>query len=585
MRTSLAAIVAVAALMVFAPSLSGLHPNATASASISLASYNPTPVARFHAPLSDAGLEGLTHAPIPSVVGVAAGPAATTGGMSSVPSNALRFINDGSYMPQSETTIAVDPYNTSLVVGGVNDARMFFCPSLPRSSCPSGYTSSLSEFSVSNDGGATLMKSNDLPGVDVTDYDPGTGTNVSDFLVSWGDPSIAAGTGTTFYYASLAISTTTSANGVMLAVSNNNLWNPHNGCVTPLATPDTNPCWTSKLVFGNLTTTAGSFEDKELIAVDHDLSSPYFGDIYVSWDHFYPTGYSSTYAARCTPSLSCTMISGGSAPVLSGSDPFVAFSTPTVSGSGSVYVSWCNYGTPVSLGPIKCIERGSGNGGSTWGARHMILSFDGPNTMLPWAGGTVGFATEQFRTDNIPVIAADTSGMTSDLYFVISVCTSGNYLGFSYPFEPGLCGQSQVVTSTSTNGGATWSTPMNVSTPAVNTQPWVSVDPSNGHVVITYLTSAYDPFNHRIDVVSAVSSNNGSSYTNHRLTNVSNEPDSDPNYYDYFQTFGGSWSVPQYGDYIQAAEMNGHIWALFTGDYASEQGTLQADPFLVMGSD
>lgn len=586
-RTTMAAVVAVAVLMAFAPGLNGLHASPAPSTMTPLVTYNPAPAAKFHAPVSTVGIDGLARTSIPSITGAGSIPAlASGGGMTSVPSNAIRFIHDGSYMPQSETTIAVNPANNSLVVGGVNDGRWFFCPALPAANCPSGWTVSLSGFSVSNNGGATVLKSNDLPGLDVTTFNPANQTNASDFLVSWGDPSLAAGVGSAFYYASLAISPTTGANGIELSESNANLWSTHNACVTPQATPDTNPCWSSTLVFGNLTVGAGSFEDKELIAVDHDLSSAFYGDVYITWDHFSPSGTSSTYGARCTSALVCTMISGGGAAItISGSDPFVAFSTPTVDASGNLFVTWCNYGTATTIGPIKCSERGSSPGGTSWGGRSLIVSFAGRNSMLPWAGALVGFATEQFRTDSVPDIAADTSGISSNLYFTIAVCVSGSYFAFAAPGEPGLCGQTQIVTAESTNGGKSWSTPMNVSTPAVNAQPWVTVDPSNGHVVIAWLSSQYDAFNHRMDVVTAVSANQGSSYTNSRLTTVSNEPDADPNYFNYLQQFGGSFSVPQYGDYIQAVAMHGQVWVLFTGDYTAELGTLQADPYLVMGTD
>src|SRR5207247_508710 len=80
----------------------------------------------------------------------------------------------------------------------------------------------------------------------------------------------------------------------------------------------------------------------------------------------------------------------------------------------------------------------------------------------------VGFATEQFRTDSIPVIAVDTSTSSNNLYFTIAACTSGSYYNFYGPFFPGNCGHSAILFSRSTDGGATWSTPATLSAPAVN---------------------------------------------------------------------------------------------------------------------
>jgi len=62
----------------------------------------------------------------------------------SIPSGLLRFINDSSYMPQSEESIAVDPNNLGHVVGAYNDARFFLCPVLKAADCPDGYTKSVS---------------------------------------------------------------------------------------------------------------------------------------------------------------------------------------------------------------------------------------------------------------------------------------------------------------------------------------------------------------------------------------------------------------------------------------------------------
>lgn len=548
-------------------------------------SYNPAPLNRFHAPISsiaDVALVGGKPGPsLAAPVRPSSGPGG--GGMTSVPVNALRFIQDASYMPQSETTIAVDPQNLSRVVGGVNDARMFFCPALPSADCPSGYTESLSEFTTSADGGSSVAKSNWIPGLPVTLTN--SSGSFPDNLTSWGDPSVVYGSGGNFYYASLAISQDSSANGIELAVSNSNLWKPGSPCATSLANPNSNGCWSQALVFGNLSPQAGSFEDKELVAVDHDAASLYFGDAYVAWDHFYPNGTSSTYLARCTPALVCTMLSGGTLPVISGASPFVAFSTPAVGANGRVYVSWCNFGTFTTVGPVTCSETSSGPGGTSFGKIHTILSFFGPRTTFPKYTALSGFATEQFRTADIDVLAVDTSGTSNNLYFAVDLCTGGNYYGFASPAVPGNCGQSGVVFARSTNGGASWTGAHLISaSSAVNVQPWVSVDPSNGDVVVAYYTTQFDPFNHRIDVVAQVSKNLGESFKMVRVTSASDEPNADPAMYDYFVAngFGGSFIVPQFGDYLQVEALDGTIYTSFTGNYQVELGTFQADPYLAV---
>ncbi|MCI4350492.1 MAG: glycoside hydrolase [Thermoplasmata archaeon] len=540
-------------------------------------SYNPYPANKFHAPLSDIGLIGAiggvprgpsTHAP-PSV----------GSGVSSVSVNALRFIQDGSYLPQSETTIALDPGNAHHIVGGSNDARWFFCPTLAPSACPSGYTASLSLFSTSSDGGTSVAKSNDLPGLNYTSATVPSGG----FLASWGDPALAAGLHGTFYYASLAIDPNTGANGVELSVSNAKLWNASQACLTKLVSPWHNPCWSSALIYGNLTLHATTFEDKELIGVDKNPLSAYYGDAYVGWDHFNSNGTSTSAVARCTPALVCTMIAGPGAPNINGADVFVAWTNPVVGKNGGVYVSWCNFGTTTTVNPVNCSIASSPAGGTAFGAPHLVLSYMGAGTTLPNAYVISGYATEQFRTGDIPTTAVDTSGITNNLYYAIAVCVQGNYYpGLVGGGTPGNCGLSQIAVTSSSNGGTTWTTPVYVSTPAVNSQPWATVDPSDGKLAVVYYSTQYDAFNHRTDVVASTSIDHGTTWGLMRVTNVSDEPNADPQMFDYSRAngFGGSMSVPQYGDYLQAVAFGGTLWVLFTGNYQAEQGTFQVDPFL-----
>ncbi len=510
-----------------------------------------------------------------------------------IPSGLTRFINDSSYMPQSETSVAVDPLNPHVVVGGYNDGRYFLCKSLRTQDCPNGYTESVSGFSVSTDGGASVMKSDDLPGISSTETNLTSGGTVRSFLVSWGDPWVAAAPDGTFYYSTLAIDPANGVSGVMLAKSNQNLLDPGYSCATALNSPAVNSCWTAALVYANLTfqcARAGacgttSFEDKDASAVDMNPSSPYYGDVYVAWNHFFGNGTTGTYLARCDPSLSCVMVSGGGSPVVSGTDPYPDFSTPSVGAGGKVYVAWCNFGTATTFGPVTCESRSSAAGGESFGAAHVIMSFMGVGTDLAGDAAIQGFATEQFRASSVLTLAADTSGRSDSLYFAIAVCTSGTYYVFQdltgLPTDnPGTCGESAVYFSSSSNGGSDWSAPALVSKPAVVIQPDLAVDQKTGAVVLAYYSTQFDPFNHRIDVIAMVSDTQGRNFTSFRATKVSNEPNADPSNFDYLAQTGGSLVVPQYGDYLGVTAYGGRFWVLFTGNYAIEDGTPQTDPFL-----
>ena len=550
----------------------------------SLVSYNQGIAAKYHPPLSSMGMAAVNRLTGPPPRTGSVDRPAQKPDLASIAVNGFRFVNDSSYMPQTETTVDVDPANINHVVGGVNDFRFFLCgPPLPASDCPSGFTKSVSGFTVSVDGGRTVLKGDAIPGMTQTVLNA-TGVPFSEFLASFGDPAVAAGVTGNFYYASLSISLNSSANGIELAVSNPGLFNPAVDCTTPFATPTTNNCWTTTFITGNLTALAGSFEDKELISVDRNPTSPHYGDVYVSWDHFTATGTTESWVARCTSALVCTMLAGDSQPPLYLADPYPVFTTPAVGSDGAAHFTWCNYGTATTLGPLSCRVRSTAPNGGAFGPVHDVLSFYGAGTTLPNDTAIVGFATEQFRTDSIPVIAVDTTTSSNNLYFTIAACTSGNYYNFMGPVQPGNCGHSAILFSRSTDGGATWSTPATLSSPAVNDMPWVTTDPLNGAVVVAYYTTQYDAFDHRIDVVASVSTDLGQTFHRVRVTNVSNEPDSDPAMFDYLVSsgFGGSFIVPQYGDYFQARAIGGTIWALFTANYAVELGTFQTDSWLFL---
>src|SRR6266581_1235003 len=434
-------------------------------------SYNPPPGDIFHAPLSGMGLLRLVQLQdnVSAMIGGSAtsssvsnpsGPQARGNGLQSINQRALRFINDTSYFPQSETTIAVDPSNPQHVVGGFNDAKFLFCQVFSADCTPSGSPASLSGFTVSIDGGLSVLKGSDIPDFNITaiSFPPTVFP-----MIAFGDPTIVPSGDGNFLYSSLATSRD-GGNGIMIAKSNSNLFDPNVSCVTSNIAPTVNACWKEIFVYGRTSIFSPTLEDKPVMAVDHG-KGVYSGSVYVGWDHF-------------------------------------------------------TFGRATSFGPPN-----------------TILSFMGQATALPYDTITLGFATEQFRTASIPWLAADTSSTPSagNLYFTIQVCTSGVYLGSPLlgADNPGNCGLFAVLFSASPDRGASWSSRIVLSKPAVNAQPYVTVDPTTGNIFVVYYTTQFDSFNHRIDVVASKSTNGGSSFHQSRITSVSNEPDSDPNMFFY----------------------------------------------------
>ena len=554
-----------------------------------MASYNPAPANKYHSPLSATTVLALSEA-LTNITGptsaVAAASLASTPGQpgsdQSIRTNAIRFINDNSDFPQSETTIAVDPGNPNNIVMGYNDGRYFLCPILV-AECAGPQPSSLSGFSVSIDGGKTVAKTGNLPDLLV---------NNSRFAPT-GDPSLTPTVDGNFFYATLLFNAFSPffGNAILVAKSNANLFDPNISCATDPNNVYANACWNARIVYGNLGFPVLALEDKDRIAVNRDPSSPFFGSVYIGWDHFRFDGSSDSFVARCDNDLAgCVMLSGGTQPIISSPDRFVGWTTPTVDKNGNVHVAWCNFGTFFTLGPVDCRISSSPPGGQAFGPPVEILSYMGPGTMLPTGTSVVGWATEQFRVaSGIISLAADLSPKTNNLYFTTIICTSGHFYVFpsfvGVAFDnPGLCGTSTAFLSMSADGGATWSSPKSLSKPAVNDQAYVTVDSFTGQVYVTYYTTQFDGFNHRIDVVVSSSNNGGQAFHQFRVTSVSNEPDSDPNMFDYLipSGFGGSFLVPQFGDYFESTSIGGTLYVSFTANYSAEQGTLQTDPFLIV---
>jgi hypothetical protein len=551
-------------------------------------SYNPPPANNFHAPLSAMamlGISGISSANITglrSAIASSSAARAQSGISQSIRTNALRFINDNSDFPQSETTIAVDLNNPNNIVMGFNDGRDILCPILVPE-CAGPQVVSLTGFSTSTDGGRTLAKTGDLPDVLVNNTR----------MVPTGDPSLTPTVDGNFFFATLLFDAFSPffGNAIMIAKSNANLFDPNVPCTTDTNHIYTNACWDIRIVFGNFQFPVFSVEDKDRIAIDRDPASPFFGAAYISWDHFISTGTSSSYVARCDNDLTgCVMLSGGTQPVISGTDMFASWTTVVTGKNGNVHVAWCNFGTVITFGPVRCKISSSPPGGESFGPPVDILSYMGQGTTLPVATAIIGWATEQFRTaTGIISLAADLSPKTNNLYFTTQVCTSGHYYQFPSFIgvaldNPGLCGASTVLFIQSADGGATWSGPTGISQPAVNDQAYLTVDSLTGQVYDVYYTTQFDRFDHRIDVVASTSNNGGQTFHQFRVTSVSNEPDSDPDMFNYLvpSGFGGSFLVPQFGDYFESTSIDGTLYVSFTADYSAEQGTFQTDPFLVV---
>ncbi len=328
---------------------------------------------------------------------------------------------------QNEPSIAVNPMDSSHLIAGSNDEqKQPACgqgrgPDALPSDCGFVFGVGTNGIYTSSDGGESWTNRGLI--------DAQSGWPVKD-VISDGDPVIAYGpkpdaeghyswaNGERAYYASLATVTTMKGyEYIIVSHSDDNgaTWSP----------PTT----------ASTRTNAAQFNDKNWITVDDNASSPYFGQVYVSWTAF----------------RSATVRGYGNEPVMVSvsTDGGASFGKPKqLSPAGNNGTSNGRQGTSSSVGPDGTVyiafEQGhsqvvtvSGDGGRSWTR---------PMTVGPVADIQDPIPGANFRTDSFPVIAADPS-RSGVVWAAWSTLTAD--------------GGRMVVTS-STDSGRTWSTPHQV---------------------------------------------------------------------------------------------------------------------------
>jgi hypothetical protein len=385
--------------------------------------------------------------------------------------------------PQSETNIAINPANPKQIVAGSNE--IFRLPMR-------GYFSS--------DGGATWG------GVDLP-LPPAIGTNGYDF---GSDPGVAWDLHGNVYYSYIVVffGAGGGVNGSEMAVARS---------------ADSGQTWTP--TYFNFQTGSAQFNDKPMITVDNNPSSPHEGTVYVGWDYAtggngsssssnfilvsHSTDHGVTFSAPVPASDTSAGPKGGI-----GADPFVA-------PDGTVHVAWLDYRN----GGIN--ESSSNDGGLTFGPTHLIsatnLTFD------------IAIPAENVRGALVyPSCAADRSSRANrgTLYCVWMDLTASN--------------GTDIFLARSMDGGASWSAALRVNddaTGVANDQfnQWLAVDPTNGSVSMSWQDTRNDPAHQSTDVYYARSTDGGLSVSaNVKVTTaMSNETCCGANLGDQYGDYGG----------------------------------------------
>ncbi len=348
-----------------------------------------------------------------------------------VPEGTSAMDISGTPSTEDETSIAISRTNPKLIVAGTNDDQMF------RLGMPA-YTST--------DGGASWNTVR-LP------------MALGNGVQSGGDPMIIPDTMGGFFYAFLIYDS--------LAEQQ------HFPSVTDIMVAHTGDgvTWTlGSRVVGDTAPTMG-FEDKETIAVDKDPRSPFFGRLYVEWNH-----YDSISDVLPQFAWSDNGGTSWSSPIIPDPSAYY-FPLLRIGKDGVVFLA------ESDIGGMTHAMLVSHDGGLTFSRYDFANYVDFPSS-LDWTNSLKGMRGVRA----FPYVAFDVDSRNNSLYGVYGTWDDIDSCAVLYYIE-------------SHDEGATWTTPQSIATPGNQQRdhffPWVSFDTSRNRAFASFYSSEEDAQNVR----------------------------------------------------------------------------------------
>jgi len=360
--------------------------------------------------------------------------------LTSVAPPAVTVNQDTAAAPQNESAIAVDPNNPSRIVAAANDyvTRTWSCTlsGTPCSQLGDAYSGTY----YSNDGGTTWCCTSTDPS-NLGTLIPGVEHLTGGPYDAGGDPALAFDSNGNVYYAGLGFDRTSAPNTVTVSKG------AFGGGGALTWGPPT---------FINATTSPSILNDKEWIAVDSHVSSPFRDRVYVTWTRYVFNANNGSYVQ--SPIAFAYSTDGAatfSTPVLiSGNVLYGQGSRPVVGPDGTLYVFWDGSTRKASLDSEWMVK--SSDGGATWSKPTAVSTVA---DILP-------LRDTAFRVNSFPAAAVAPNG---DLYvdWTGEVPNDGSSYAGTNGCAYWLTGQTAVrnnchsaaVYSVSHDGGATWSAP------------------------------------------------------------------------------------------------------------------------------
>lgn len=289
---------------------------------------------------------------------------------------------------------------------------------------------------------------------------------------------------------------------------------------------DNGTTWTSVL------SGTASDLDKNHLCIDNSPSSPYQGNIYVGWTNFNNSPYHVEMVKSTDHGLSWT------SPVEVSNSPFDHGVNIQTDADGNVYVVWAEYNNSPdpedAIGMTK-----STDGGDTWSAPTEIISnIKGIREDEPLA----------HRTNSFPSMTINQNDGT--IYVVwanygVPGTNTGNWVN-AYMIK-------------STDHGATWSTPVQVSqSPNVDGTfsyfPWITWDNATGALAVVFLDNR-NCTGDDVETWVALSFDDGDTWQDFRVSDVS-----------WTTKAISGLAVGYMGDYLGISAHNGIIYPVWSDD-------------------